>query len=124
MDDEQAMLTYSKLAEISARKQQLKGRDRFLILAGIAATRSGWADVAARCRDLVVADSPRHVLARYATFADALRDSDFEAFSRQIRRFCSLERAEHLLEQLNEPVVGPEKDLDAGTIVLRRLQKV
>jgi hypothetical protein len=99
-DDERAMLAYAKLAEISHAKQQDQGRDKLLVLAGAAACRAGWPEVAARCRDLIVAGHPSHLLARFATFADALRDEEFVTFLKSRQRLCSYERAEHLLREL------------------------
>lgn len=100
MNDDRATLMFAQLAAVSAERGQTTGRDRFLILAGISATRAGWPQVAARCHDLVVTGTPRHLLRRYSSFAEALRDADFEQFHRQLRRFCSPERAEHLLSEL------------------------
>lgn len=100
MHDERAMLLFARLAAVSTRRRQLSGRDRFLVLAGTAATRAGWPAVARRCHDLVTVRSPRHLLARYESFADALRDDDCLPFIRRTERFCSLERAEHLLSEL------------------------
>ncbi len=99
MNDEHAMLMFARLAAVSAERSQQPGRDRFLILAGLAATRAGWPEVAARCHHVVTSQSPHHLLARYPSFADALRDADFESFARQLSRFCTPERAEHLLTQ-------------------------
>ena len=109
MNEDRATLLFARLAAVSAERGQTAGRNRFLILAGIAATRAGWPAVAARCHQLVTASAPRHLLGRYASFSEALRDPDFEQFCRQIRRFCSPERAEHLLSEL-----GLEPDPDAA----------
>ena len=95
------MLLFARLAVVSERRRQFPGRDRFLILAGAAATRAGCLDVAERCRRAVTVRSPRHLLGRYESFADALRDDEFQPFLRQTEKFCSLERAEHLLNELD-----------------------
>src|SRR5690606_35399157 len=100
MNEDHETLLFCRLAVVSAERGQPAGRDRFLILAGISATRAGWPAVAARCHQLVTARAPRHLLNRYPSFADALRDPEFEPFSRQVRRSCSPERAEHLLAEL------------------------
>jgi hypothetical protein len=109
-DHERAMLAYAKLAEISHAKQQDQGRDKLLVLAGAEACLAGWPDVAARCREIIVAGHPSHILSRYATYADALRNEEFDSFLKSRRRFCSYERAEHLLREL-----GIEDTLNIAT---------
>ncbi|MBW3543165.1 MAG: hypothetical protein KY476_23145 [Planctomycetes bacterium] len=95
-DYERQMLVYLRLAQASAEKRQLPGRDKLLLLAGVAACRAGWPDIADRCRALVIAHNPRHLVAGSATFADALRDPELAPFFRQLERFCPFERAELL----------------------------
>lgn len=108
-DHERAMLTYVSLADLSQQKQQLLGRDKFLILAGAAACRGGWPDVAERCRSLVLENNPFHTISRYASFPDALRNSEFEPFLKQLMRFCPYERAEHLLSSLDVDPLPAER---------------
>jgi hypothetical protein len=98
--DERRLLGYANLAAIARERGQHAGANRFLVLAGIAACRAGLLDVAERCRSLVVADNPRHVVARYETLADALRDADFDPFRRSLERECPWERSEHVLSEL------------------------
>lgn len=99
-DYERLMLAYVKLAELSRQKAQLFGRDKFLVLAGAAACRAGWLEVAERCRALVLAHSPSHLLGHFERFADAMRSPDFQPFLKQLERFCGSERAESLLAEL------------------------
>ncbi len=115
------MLLFAQLAAISHSRRQLPGRDRFLLLTGMAATRAGWPEVAARCHALVVASAPRHLLGRYATFADALRADDFAPFVRQTEKLCSVERAEHLLAQAGESLSRRSPGESVGDWVLRLL---
>ncbi len=105
-DHPRAMLAYARLAQISHAKKQLQGRDRFLVLAGAAACRSGCLDVAERCRTLILANNRSHMIGRFGSFAQAMRDEDFLTFLQRRARLCSYERAEHLLAELNlnEPV--------------------
>ena len=95
------MLTFVKLAGVSQSRDQLAPRDKFLVLAGVAASRAGHAAVAQRCRELLLAHNPAHLLKRYETIEQALGDVEFEAYLRQVSRFCSYEKAEHLLSQLD-----------------------
>lgn len=119
MNEDRATLLFARLAAVSAQRGQTAGRNRFLILAGIAATRAGWAAVAARCHHLVITSAPRHLLSRSVTFAEALRDPDFAQFCRQLCRFCSPERAEHLLSELG---LDADPDTDGEDSAARVLQ--
>jgi len=102
MDDhDAAMLAFVKLAGVSQSRDQLAPRDKFLVLAGVAASRAGHAAVAQRCRELLLAHNPAHLLNRYETIGEALGDAEFEVYLRQVSRFCSYEKAEHLLSQLD-----------------------
>ena len=91
---ERQMLGYAHLAHLAGHSD---GRVRFLILCGTAACRAGYADVAARCRDAILALNPRHLAARWETLADALRDAEFDTFLRSVERQCPWERSEHEL---------------------------
>jgi len=113
-DHERAMLVYARLAALSQQKQQLVGRDRFLILAAAEACRAGWLPVADRCRTMVLANNPAHLVHHYATFAEALRDEEFQAFLKQLERFCGHEKAEHLLSELQVEIEVPTAWREAG----------
>jgi hypothetical protein len=99
-----AMIQYLELAKFSQARRQLAGRDRFLILAGVAACRAGFLDVAETCRERVLKHNPRHLLGQWATLPEALRSEDFPALYHQLERFCSVEKAESLLSGLNASV--------------------
>ncbi len=120
-DPEAAMVAYARLADVSRLKSQTGGQDKFLILTGIAALRAGWPDVAERCREIVAGHAPRHLLAGYDTFADALRDADFQPFVRRMERFCSVERAESLLAGLGFAMTPDLGDRSPGEFVLNLL---
>jgi hypothetical protein len=100
-----AMIQYLELAKISQAQRQFAGRDRFLILAAVAACRAGFLDVAATCRDRVLKHNPHHLLSQWGTVPEALRSGDFAALLHQLERFCSVEKAESLLAGLNANVV-------------------
>jgi hypothetical protein len=102
MDDhDAAMLTFVKLAGVSQSREQLGPRDKFLVLAGVAAARAQHPAVAHRCRELVLANNPAHLFKRYDTVEQALEDVEFQAYFKQVSRFCSYEKAEHHLSQLD-----------------------
>lgn len=113
-DYERAMLMYARLAALSQERQQLGGRDKFLILTGAEACRAGWPEVAERCRETVLANNPAHLIHRYPSFPAALRDEEFNTFLKQLERFCTHEKAEHLLSELNVDFEVPPKFEDAG----------
>ncbi|NOX53267.1 MAG: hypothetical protein GXP27_02285 [Planctomycetes bacterium] len=122
-DFETEMLVYVRLAELAARKSQPIGRDRFLLLAGVAACRAGWPEVADQCRRLVLEHNPKHLVGRYASLADAVRDNQAEPFFRRLERFCPFERAEYLLSELGIRVpdlrLADETAGDAAARMLR-----
>jgi hypothetical protein len=122
-DYEPAMLAYAKLAAVSQERGQYLGRNRFLVLAGAAACRAGWPEVAERCRQLVLENNAAHLVGKSATFADALRDVEFQPFLKQLERLCPLETAEHLLRGLGlETGIPPGDSHDAGAFALALLE--
>lgn len=118
---ELAMLAFARLARISNDKNQASGRDRFLLLTGERACMAGWPDIAEQCRELVLQSNPRHLLSKSATFADCLRSEEGAEFFPTLQKFCTFERAEHVLRDLQhwpgEPDDNPgptaQRDLDA-----------
>ena len=124
-DYETEMLAYVHLAVLACKKRQFVGGDKFLILAGAAACRAGWLDVAECCRRLVLTHNKNHIIGKHATFADALRSSDFPAFLKSLDRFCTYERAEYLLSEL-EVSAGLPSDcsMSAGEHALGALADV
>jgi hypothetical protein len=106
-DHEAAMRVYCQLAVISDQSHQPQVRDRFLLLAGVAACRAGWPDVAARCHQKLLASNPAHQLKRHATMADALRDPEFQVLVVRWERYCPFEKAEAMVRQQNLPPTDP-----------------
>ena len=115
------MCAYVQLAVISDQKQQAQARDRFLLLAGAEACRAGWLEVAARCRNKIVAANPGHQLSHHATMADALRDPDFQQLTTKWEHYCPFEQAEHLLLQLGRTPEGDPSELSHGERMLQLL---
>ncbi len=97
-----ALSAYLQLAVISHERGQLLPRNKFLILSGDAACREGFLKVAEHCRRLVMLNSPAHIVSRYESFPAALKSMEFQTYLKQQRKFCSVERAEHLLEGQGE----------------------
>jgi hypothetical protein len=91
---------YLHLARASQLRRQPMVHDRMLVLAGVAAAEMGLADVAAECRQRVLAHNHQHLLRDWPTLDAALADERFQAYVRQLRRRYSPEKAEHLLQSL------------------------
>lgn len=96
-DPDLALSAYLRLAAISHERGQWLPRNKFLVLSGDAACREGLLGIAERCRALVMANSPAHIVGRYDSFPSALKSAEFQTYLKQLRKFCSVERAEHLL---------------------------
>ncbi len=91
---------YLHLASASQRRRRPHTRDRLLLLAGAVATRMGLAAIAANCRHLVLAHNPNHLIGRYESISQALREEDFSCLLKQLQRRYPLERAERMLQAL------------------------
>ena|SRR5579863_5125550 len=124
IDHESAMLAYMRLANVSQQKHQLLGRDKLLVLGAAAACRAGWPDVAERCRQLILAHNPAHLIGNFSTVADALRSGDFAPLLKQHERLCGYERAEFLVNDLGlEPAPRPEGgEKTAGEVAFELLE--
>lgn len=122
-DHEAAMCAYAQLACLSHEKRQGLSRDRFLVLTALEACRAGWPDVAEWCRQRIAAFEPHHRLAAFATVADALRDPELATMAAKWERFCTFERAEHLLRGLRLPVAGDAPELSRGAWSLGQLSQ-
>jgi hypothetical protein len=125
MNYEAAMVAFVELADQARAKKQLFPCDKFLILAGAAACRAGCLEVAARCRELVVRHNAAHLLTRFESLPDALRDAEFQTFLKQLEKFCSPERAEHLLQRIEiDPDARAEtRGLNAPEYVMALLEE-
>ena len=120
-DHEAAMKVYVQLAVISDQKHQPQVRDRFLLLAGVEACRAGWPEVSASCHKKLIASNPAHQAKRHPTFADALRDEDFQQLVAHWERYCPFEKAEAMVRQLNLPP-DEQTDVSVGDQMLRMLE--
>lgn len=91
---------YLHLAEASQRRGQRQVRDRMLVIAGTIAARMNLPDIDLHCRRIVLAHNPQHLVRRWPTLSDALGDSDFLHFLKQLQRRYPQERAEQMLLNL------------------------
>lgn len=123
-DDAQAEL-YLRLAVISFDRNQPAGCDRFLLLAMKYCGRAGWLAEANRCHQLVLRNNPHHMVAKFESAADALRDAEVASLLIAIESKCPPERAEFLLEQSESDTVtrGPEVDREQLSVWLDRIER-
>lgn len=91
---------YLHLAAASHRRRRPHARDRLLLLAGCIAARMGLELIAAHCRHLVLEDNPNHLVRRWESMGEALRDDDFLCFLKQLQRRYPQEKAERMLQAL------------------------
>jgi hypothetical protein len=120
LDHSAAMLAFIKLSGVSQSRRQLAQRDKFLLLAAAAAVEMGFDQIADRCRQLVLDHNPAHWIHRFESVAHALADPEYQIFHRRLKRFCSLERAEHYLTLLKiaPGLPGTEGHLSLGDYAL------
>lgn len=105
-----AMLTFLRLALISAEKKQSLGCDRFLTLGAIESAFGDYFEISQRCRQMILESAPKHIFSQYPDVENALMDEDFDPFLKQARKFCSLEKGELLLEGYPIPASEDEEE--------------
>lgn len=101
-DHDAAATAYLRLAVISHERSQALQRNKFLVLGGMEALQAGRTPVAERCRQVVLGFNSAYILKRWPDLKTAFAAEEFQAYYKQLQRFCSYERAEHLLIGLGE----------------------
>jgi len=92
------------------------------VLAGVAACRLGWPQLAAGCRTHVLAHNPRHLLRRWPTLDAALDAERFQTYLKHIERQYPPERAEYMLGCLGQrPLFTGPSALETATAMLAKL---
>jgi hypothetical protein len=94
------LATYLHLARASGLRRRPQVRDRLLVLAAVAAAKAGLPRIAAYCREDVLQHNPRHLVQRWGTVADALRDPEFQHFLNHLEKRYSLEAADRMMQNL------------------------
>ncbi len=105
----QELILYLRVAQAFKNRLQMSDRDRALVLAGTCASVLNMDSIANFCQKLVLQNNQGHMLRKYETFADALKDPDFGVFLKQVRRKLMPEQAESQLMTL-----GYECDVRPG----------
>jgi hypothetical protein len=95
------LANYLHLARASGLRRRPHVRDRLLVLAAVEATRAGLPRIAAYCRQDVLDHNPRHLLQRWLTVADALRDQEFQHFLVHLEKRYSPAAADKMMANLS-----------------------
>ena len=75
------LIIYLRVAQAFKARLQMSDRDRALVMAKF-------------CRQLILQNNQGHMLRNYPSFFDAIEDSDFGIYLKQVRRKLSPEQAE------------------------------
>lgn len=128
---EETARLYENLALLFDQQQEPRMRDWFLVLAADAALAAGNAIEAERLRGLLLARNPHHLISPFASFTEALKSPDIQAYVADLRREYppavagkiweehkspepTLEfDAEEMTPAAHVPVTGPEEPLEA-----------
>lgn len=111
MQDPASPLTlYLHLARTSDLRRQPMVTNKLILLAGAAAFEQQLPEIAERCREIVLARNPRHLLRKWPTFAEAYPAEGFQTLLKQLRKQYSPEKAEHMLGSLGVEL-GREHEL-------------
>jgi hypothetical protein len=94
------LVLYLRLAQAYEKHLQMPDRDRALVLAGGCAGLLKLTAVDGFCRQLILQNNQGHMVRRWKSFAEALKDDDFHVFLKQLARRLSVERAEAALREL------------------------
>lgn len=94
------LATYLHLAKSAWKRLRLQDRDRLLVISGFISTRMNLPRIAQHCRALILENNPGHMMRKWADFGEALEDSDFLHFLKQIQRRFPQEKAEIMLANL------------------------
>ncbi|MDB2686896.1 hypothetical protein N9Y42_06760 [Mariniblastus sp.] len=96
----QELIIYLRIAQAYKNRLQMSDRDRALVMAGTCATVLQMHSIANFCRRLILQNNQGHMLRKYDTFAEALGDSDFGVFVKQVRKKLAPETAETNLQTM------------------------
>lgn len=112
-DKLQELVLFLRLAQAFKKRLQMSDRDRALVLAGTYAAMLKMTPVAEFCRKLILQNNHGHMLRKWPTFADAIQESDFITFLRQVRRRLPTEKAESQLVELGYECDVRQQDYDS-----------
>jgi hypothetical protein len=88
---------YRELADLYQQQGQSQLRDRFLLLAALAAHESGNSSEADRLRQRLLQYNPHHLVKPFSSFADAMRSPDVQTYVRDLKQSYPPETAQQML---------------------------
>ena len=94
------LAVYLHLAKAAWKRLRMPDRDRLLVISGFIATRLDLPRIANHCRTLILENNQGHMIRRWESFGDALEDTDFLHFLKQVQRRFPQEKAETMLSNL------------------------
>lgn len=100
LDPFQELILYLRIAQAFKNRLQMSDRDRALVMAGTCASVLRMNSIAGFCRGLILQNNQGHMLRKYDSFAEALDDSDFGVFVKQVRKKLPPETAETSLHEM------------------------
>ncbi len=101
LDPFQELILYLRVAQAFKDRLQMSDRDRALVMAGTCASVLQMSSIANFCRKLILQNNQGHMLRKYAAFSEALEDSDFGVFVKQVRKKLSPESAHSNLQAMD-----------------------
>jgi hypothetical protein len=103
--NDETLNVYRDLADYHERQGLDQLRDRFLVLAAVAAQTAGQADEAEQLRQRLLKTNTFHMLRSYASMAHALQSPDVQSYVEDLHQEYPLHAAEHLLAEVRGPVM-------------------
>ena len=94
------LATYLHLAKAAWKRLQMQDRDRLLVISGFIAARMRLQRISDYCRKLILENNPGHMIRKWTGFEEAIEDSDFLHFLKQMQRRFPQEKAEVMLANL------------------------
>jgi hypothetical protein len=102
---DETLQVYRDLADYHERQGLDQLRDRFLVLAAVAAQTAGQSDEAELLRHRLLKTNTFHMLRSYVSMAQALQSPDVQNYVEDLRQEYPLHAAEHLLAEVRGPKI-------------------
>ena len=102
---DETLRVYRDLADYHERQGLDQLRDRFLVLAAVAAQTAGQADEAERLRQRLLQGNTFHMLRSFASMDQALSSPDVQNYVEDLRQEYPVHAAVHLLSEVRGPVL-------------------
>jgi len=102
---DETLRVYRDLADYHERQGLDQLRDRFLVLAAVAAQTAGQPHDAEQMRQRLLKGNSFHMLRSFTSMAEALNSQDVQNYVEDLRQEYPLHAAVHLLEEVQGPVL-------------------